>query len=198
MTADKMLAFVAACILSGCAHNQPLTVEQLKAQLTDNKNASIRSYPGKTPDQVKAASQKVLYLLDPTDMKFDLLDDQLLATRSGILFGLGTVFNVRDWYSVSTKMSAGTVESTFGLSEELNLAFIAGGYIPQTFKPNIPISANGNAADYKLFHDRVEYVLGINPVWPTCEQAKKESPDKTMLLCDSIGLENLSPNDKVN
>lgn len=198
MNTRILLFVVASWVLVGCVHRAPLSLEQLDAQLAANKQASVRAYHGKTLDQVRSASQTVLYFLDPADMRFDLLDDQLMATRSGILLGLGTVFNVRDWYSVSTKKTSGSVESTFGLSEELNLAFIAGGYIPQTFKPSIPISANGNAADYKLFHDRVEYVLGINPVWPTCEQAKKSSPDKLMLLCDSIGLEDLSPNDQVN
>lgn len=197
MIAGKILAFVAALVLSGCAHKQPLTIEQLDAQFMANKQASVRLYHGKTLDQVRSASQTVLYLLDTSDMRFDLLEDQLMATRSGILFGLGTAYNVRDWYSVSAKKLPGSVESTFGLSQELNLSFIAGGYIHQTFKPNIPITANANAADFKLFHDRVEYMLGIRDEWPTCDEAKKDSPDKQMLLCDSIGLENLAPNAKI-
>jgi hypothetical protein len=186
----SVLAFV---VISGCVTRPPPSVQELTESLNKSRAESSRIFPGKTEDQVRSASQKVLYLLDPSDMGFDLVDHQVLATRAGIIITFGAVFNERDWYSVSTSSVPGGVRSTLGLSSETNLAFVAGGQIPYSFKESIPATANNNWVDYKLFHDRVEYILGMRPQWPTCDEAKKESPDKPMLLCDSIGLENNSP-----
>lgn len=197
MTAAKLLAFLAAILLAGCAHKSPPTLGQLDNQVAENKKEASRLYKGKSIDQVKTASQKVLYLLDPPDMKFDVQDGDLLASRFNTFYAVFSVGFGRDWYSVSMRQLPGGVESKFGLKGEMNAGVFVTP-IPLSFKSNIPVSAHDNPADFKLFHDRVECVLGINPVWPTCEQAKKESPDKTMLLCDSIGLENLAPKDLDN
>jgi hypothetical protein len=179
--------------MTGCVTRPPPSIQELAESLNKSKAESSRTFPGKTEDQVRSASQNVLYLLDPADMKFDLIDHQVLATRAGIIIGLGSVFNQRDWYSVSTSNTATGTRSILGLKSELNHSFIAGGQIPQSFKESIPATANNNWVDYKLFHDRVEYILGMRPDWPTCDEAKNGSPDKPMLLCDSIGLENSLP-----
>ena len=52
----------------GCAHKTPITLEQLDESLAANKAASTRSYQGVKIKQVREASQKVLYLLDPKDI----------------------------------------------------------------------------------------------------------------------------------
>lgn len=179
-------------LLFGCAHKSSPTLEQLDAQIATNKKSATRVYKGKTVDQVRSASRKVLYLLDPPDMQFDVPDNELLATRFSTFYAVFSVGYGRDWYSITMKQTPNGTESKFGLASQMNVGPFP-SLIPVGFKSNIPVSAHDNPADFKLLHDRVEYALGITDRWPTCEEAKKASPDKSMLLCDSIGLENIDP-----
>lgn len=197
MNPKSWIWVVATCFLVACAHKPQLTLEQLDAQIAQNKKSAIRLYKGKTIDQVRSASRNVLYLLDPPDMQFDVPDNELLATRFSTFYAVFSVGYGRDWYSVTMKKTPDGVESKFGLADQMNVGPFP-SFIQPSFRSNIPVSAHDNPADFKLFHDRVEYVLGISSAWPTCEQAKKESPDKDIRLCDSIGLENLPPNDLSN
>jgi len=197
MNPRLFLIALGSCLVASCAHKPPLTLEQLDSQMAENKKSASRIYKGKSIDQVRSASQRVLYLLDPPDMQFDVQDNELLATRFSTFYAVFSVGYGRDWYSVTMKKTPDGVESKFGLAGQMNVGPFP-SFIQPSFRSNIPVSAHDNPADFKLFHDRVEYVLGIRPDWTTCEQAKKWSPDKPMLLCDSIGLENLSPNDLAN
>ena len=178
----------------GCAHKTPITLEQLDESLAANKAASTRSYQGVKIKQVREASQKVLYLLDPKDIKFDVRESELLGTRFSTYYAVFSFGFGRDWYSITMKETNEGVESTFGL-EGVMLSGLPSP-IPESSKSHIPVSAHSNPADYKLFHDRVEYFLGLKPEWTTCDHAKRAQADpmKEMLLCDLIGLENLSPN----
>ena len=187
------LIVFASFFMIACAHRQTLTLDQLDALMAENTKLASRIYIDKTPSEVRSAAHRVLYLLDPTDMQFDVQKNELLATRSGMLLVAWLLLNTRDWYSVNFKQSKESTVMTFGIVNESNHNILVGGFIPQSFKSNIPISTTNNPADFKLFHDRVEYVLGIRSDWTTCEEAKKASPDKAMLLCDSIGLENIDP-----
>src|SRR5690625_7499658 len=66
---------------------------------------------------------------------------------------------------------------------------------PVSFKSNIAISAHQNPMDFRLFHDRVEYLLGLRDDWPNCEMASKQANDdrKELFLSVRIGLENKTP-----
>lgn len=192
MNARVLLLAVASLVMIGCMHRPGLTLEQLDSQIAENKKSATRLYKGKSIDQVRTASRNVLYLLDPPDMQFDVPDNELLATRFSTFYAVFSVGYGRDWYSVTMKKTPDGVESKFGLADQMNAGPFP-SFIQPSFRSNIPVSAHDNPADFKLFHDRVEYILGISSIWPTCEQAKKDSPDKDIRLCDSIGLENLSP-----
>lgn len=192
MRIRKAVIASAALILFGCAQKHQLTLEQLDSQLDQNKTASTRLYKGKTVSQVRSASQKVLYMLDPSDIQFDVRDNELLATRFSTFYAVFSVGYGRDWYSLTMKQTPSGTESKFGLTSQMNVGPFP-TFMPVSFMSNIPVSAHDNPADYKLFHDRVEYILGYKSDWPTCEQAKNASQDKQILLCDSIGLENVDP-----
>lgn len=188
------VCFIGA-ILSGCASpNKQMSLDDMDASLTRNEAAAVRLYPGKSISEVRKASRQVLYLLDPQDIRFDVQDDGLMATRWSTYYAVFSVGFGRDWYSVNfTQDSAGT-KARFGFTGQMNAGLIVSP-IPESFKPKIPISAHQNSADFKLFHDRVEYLLGLRHAWETCALAKKTqaNPDKTLFLCDSLGLENHVP-----
>ena len=188
------LILMIAVLCSGCASKPPMTMQQLETALKENQTAATRLYAGKSQDEVRKGAQQVLYLLDPPDMKFNLTEGEVLATRAGSAYlVLANVF-VRDWYSVFIQETPSGTFATFGFdTEETGGDFVAP--IGGGFKTKIPVTANANPADYKLFHDRLEYVLGIRKEWVTCKQAKDSqvAPKRQMTLCDQFGLENLSP-----
>jgi len=46
-------------------------------------------------------------------------------------------------------------------------------------------------ADLKLFHDRVEHVLGLRPDWVSCGEVK--GPGKVLELFDRNGISDVGP-----
>lgn len=191
----KTIAIAAAAVLlAGCATRPQATLEDLDAALAKNEAAASRLYPGKTIPEARKAAHQVLYLLDPKDVVFDVQDNGLVATRWSTYYAVFSVGFGRDWYSVDFTQTDKGVIARFGFVGEMNSGMIAAP-IPVSFKPNIPISAHQNAADFGLFHDRVEYVLGLRDTWVTCDAAKQAqaSLKQTLFLCDSLGLENKAP-----
>lgn len=180
-------------LLAGCAHKPPMTMDELNKAQADNQSAATRFYPDKTPEQVKTASQKVLYLLDPPDMTFDVSETKVYAKRRWLFYAVLSAALGVDQYNVSVTSKGKGTASMFAFSEEGNLLIAP----PNVFKKNLEVGAHENPADFKLFHDRVEYILGMRSEWPTCEVAKANTT-KPMALCDAIGLENLSPSDEKN
>ena len=191
------LFFAAIAALSACVQQPKLTIEQLDSRLAENQVAAKRFYPGKSVAQTKKASQQVLMLLDPDDMTFDVREDQLLATRFSTYYAVFAVGFGRDWYAVSMKELPGGTEASFRVSGVMNSGLIVTPPA-QGFRSDIDVGAHDNPADYKLFHDRVEYILGIRQDWTTCESAKAlaKNKDQQMMLCDLIGLENIDPRQK--
>lgn len=187
----KALFCSATLILSGCVTTKPMTLDQIASTHAENKAAATRNYPGKSPKEVMQAAQKVLFLLDPPDMKFDVDENNLYSYRMWFLYAvLITSWGIEQYNVNLAKSPNGT---------QASLAFGGAGsiYAPPsvTFDKNLAVSSYNNPADFKLLHDRFEYVLGMRTVWPTCQDAKaaQKDPSKDMFLCDSYGLENLSP-----
>jgi len=180
--------------LAGCATHPPVALENLDAALAKNEAAASHLYPGKTVSEVRKAAHQVLYLLDPKDIVFDVQDNGLMATRWSTYYAVFNVGFGRDWYSVDFEQTDAGVIARFGFVGEMNSGLIASP-IPVSFKPKIPVSAHQNAEDFDLFHNRVEYVLGLRNSWITCDAAKQlqTNPKKTLFLCDSLGLENKAP-----
>lgn len=185
--------------LAGCAQKAPPTVAEMENDLQINKQQATRFYPGKTPLNVRKAAYKALELLDPSDMKFDVRTNELLATRHFLIYAIFAASFGRDWYSFSTVTEGDGTKASLGFESEFNGGVIP-VYIPESFKSNISVSAQNNPADYKLFHDRVEYLLGLRKDWVTCKQAKQQqsNPKREMFFCDQIGLENHAPAQALN
>lgn len=187
------LLFAAA--LAGCAAKQPPTFEKMAASSEANKSASTREYKAKSTKEVLDASHKVLYMLDPGDVLFDASGNKLYAKRAWVIYAILWSILGMDQYNVSAASTSGGVASTFAFSSE-SVPLIGPSW---EFKRGLDVGSNENPADFKLFHDRVEYFLGIRSDWVTCDMAKANQLDKNreMFLCDSIGLENISPTDEL-
>lgn len=194
----KKLVSVVFCIfilgLTGCATKQPLTVEQMSNALAENQAAATRNYPGKSQKEVLQASQKVLYLLDPTPhMAFDIDNNKLYARRMSLLYLVLITSWTVDQYNVTVSESKDGTQASFAMGGAGSI------YIPPPliFDKNLVVGANENPADFKLFHDRLEYTLGLRKNWVTCAEAKaaQKDPSRSMFLCDSVGLDNYAPDD---
>lgn len=190
----RMFMLAAALVLVGCAAPRQASLEDMDAALEKNQAAAERLYPGKSISEVRKAAQRVLFLVDQSDMTFDVRDNELLASRYSTFYAVFYVGFGRDWYSVDFTQTAEGTRSRFGFSGQMNSGMFASP-IFVSYQSKISVSALQNPADFKLFHDRVEYVLGIRPDWITCEQAKaaQTDPRREMALCDSIGIEDRSP-----
>jgi|SRR5690625_1911186 len=189
------IALSSTALIMGCAPAKaPMSLEELDAALAANQQEATRIYPNKSVDDVRQAAQKALYLLDPSDIEFDVKENGLMATRWSTYYAVFNVGFGRDWYSVELSDSENGAAARFGFTGEMNSGMFA-SQIPVSFKSNIAISAHQNPMDFRLFHDRVEYLLGLRDDWPTCEMAKEQAINgrKELFLCDQIGLENKAP-----
>jgi hypothetical protein len=187
-----LMIFVLA--LAGCAQQPPPTVAEMDSALLANQQQATRVYANQTPMSVRKAAYQALELLDQSDMKFDVRTNELLATRRSLFYAILAASFGRDWYSFLTVAEGDGTKATLGF-DSIFTASVIPVDIPESFKSNISVSAQQNPADYKLFHDRVEYLLGLRTDWVTCDQTKQQQPNpkREMIFCDSIGLENLAP-----
>lgn len=191
---NKLWPFLVFACLSGCAVQQKTqSATELKKSVQENLIASTRFYNGIAPSQIQDASMKVLGLVDKPDMRFDIQGNDLLATRFSTYYAVFSFGFGRDWYSVNINQDKSGSYVRFAAYGELLSGFPSP--IPESYRSNIPIGAHDNPANATLFHDRLEYMLGIRSEWATCEQAKNRQVNKSMKLslCDSLGIEDESP-----
>lgn len=186
------VVFAAVTIASGCAVHRKDNhddIESLAIRLHQNTEASKRLFIGKSKIEILSAAQRVLQLLDRPDMRFDLADDEMMATRFSTYYAVFSFGFGRDWYSYKvTQKSTSEVIGQFGLYGEMLDGLPSP--IPISFKSQIPVGAHTNPLDLNLFHDRVEYMLGIRDKWPECPLSNQR---QKMMLCDNIGIEDRPP-----
>lgn len=178
----KLILFSILVTMLGCAQKQ-LTLEEMDSALAVNKKEATRFYPNKTSNQVRKAAQQVLFLLDPPDMKFDIREDELLATRFSTLYAVFSGVFGRDWYSVTLSTNEQGTFAKIGMQGETNGGMIALP-IPESYRSNIPVSAHNDPASLRLLHDRIEFFLEAKQEWPACKEA---------LICKGLGIEDKPP-----
>src|SRR5690625_710244 len=123
------ILFIAALSV-GCAPTKtPMTLEEMDAALAANQREATRIYPGKSTDEVRQAAQKVLYLLDPSDIEFDVTENELMATRWSTYYAVFMVGFGRDWYSVEVSDADNVTSARFGFNGVMHSGVIV-IYIP--------------------------------------------------------------------
>ncbi|HHA2857867.1 hypothetical protein JAK44_01160 [Stenotrophomonas maltophilia] len=179
-----------------------------KKETPEQTVAASRFYPGKSIDQVRAASIEVLNLLAPGKMEFDAGAPGIAAKRTygyverrmGYQGTMTTFYNVNmtaiSWYTVALSEEAGGTRARFALQTRADdhASYWANPAIPAiytSFRHDIPLDGRQGTADLKLFHDRVEYVLGLRPNWVSCGEVNE--PGKVLELCDSNGISDVGP-----
>lgn len=120
--------------------------------------------------------------------------------RMGYQGTMTTFYNVSmtavSWYTVALSEEAGGTRARFALQTRADdqASYWANSAIPaihRSFRHDLPLDGRQGIADLKLFHDRVEHVLGLRPTWVSCNEVKE--PGKVVELCDNNGISDVGP-----
>lgn len=190
----RYVILVTVVLLTACAAPPKQSVEDLTARFKENQQAATRLYPAKSPEQVTEAIQQVLLLLDPQDMKISITEKGVLANRFSTFYAVFAVGFGMDYYSILLEQVPEGTTAKLSYEGVMNSGMITTPP-PAIFKQDIPISSDQDPSDFKIFHDRVEYVLGLREQWVTCDAAAAVSSTKTPppFFCDRLGLVNEAP-----
>lgn len=134
-------------------------------------NPAIRNYTGCSKQELMHAIKNVLYLMDTKNAKIILQDNAVInyrfysdTVKNGYIFGYDTwVVNIEE-----QKDKGFAVSVMVGIAQELTVTPAS------SLRPKTPdeLYFNINALDEAqsaLFFERLDYFLGRNPHWRTCE-----------------------------
>lgn len=148
----------------------PQAVNPLEKQDTKS-NPALKNYAGVTKAELAKAVENVLYLMDPTDAKIVRQDDEIINYRyysdkikDKYIFGYDTwVVTIKE-----QKNKSFDVAVMVGIAQD----FSASSYSSVQPKTPAEMYFKINAldeAESRLFFERLDYFLGKNPVWRSCE-----------------------------
>lgn len=194
----KRLIATALCLLPiGCAATQPLTLAQLEANRERNLAAATRTYPGRTIAEVKTAAFEVLRLLNPQEMKFEVRQDRILASQTFWLNLILSGSSRQRWYEVVFSEDDAVATVVLNLEQEVEHGALIIPMKSSSFKQGIAASGDDKlVANYAVFYERLDYMLGLRADWPTCSTYEKGlySPEYFCGgLNGGIGVANVTP-----
>jgi hypothetical protein len=133
-------------------------------------------------------------LLDADDMKVRMSDKGVVAYRYSTFYAVFLVGHGMDYYSIKLESLNNGTKATLSFEGVLSSGLIA-ITPPLVFKQDIPITSDQDPSDFKIFHDRVEFLLGLSDKWITCDDAAKVSTTKKAppFFCERLGLVNDDP-----
>lgn len=125
-----------------------------------------REYIGESPERVIGASQVVLKLSDPDDFKFINNLNGFTGLRSYSYYAVFAAVSGTEKWEFQTQPTAGAVKASIAISD----ASAAGN----KYGTSVGERPMASVALYRLFWNRVDYMLGRRSDWVTCDQAKAE------------------------
>jgi hypothetical protein len=187
-------------ILIGCAYQPP---KQTKEEIIDLRNLRVESSKHTFKDvsikKTEDAFVAFFDLLDGDDISYDFREGKILVRRDIKDYGLTYSFIGGQYWEIKYKQVDSDVLVSSTHMIEGNGGLFPNQHVPE-FKENIRIGGMVNSSslsvvDYKLLYSRIEYLLGQNDYWMTCEDALKlnKRDDTWLRLCKSVGLSNKSP-----
>jgi hypothetical protein len=153
------VAFLVA-ILSGCA--APHQVRDRDDYLAE----ATRVYPGESRERVLKAAETVLKLSDPTDFEFRYTLTGFTGLRRYFIYAVIASANGREKWDFLTEQDPAGLRASVSISEE---GTASGGYSANRYE-----GAMASVPLYRLFWNRVDYMLGRRPDWVTCADAATE------------------------
>jgi len=143
---------------------------------------TTRHYASVSPAEVLKAAKEVLTRSQPEFEYRDGADGFVgRVTHRWITYvvvAAGEGYQTHFWEVRAMAMEGGTRVSLYVTTEESSsgaiLAWSAGSGSVQHTMPGPPSLPNRGAGVYGLFWDRLDHVLGSNPHWPTCAEARRK------------------------
>ena len=186
-----LIAFVV--VLAGCAAPPK--------QLTRDEwlNATTRTYPGASKDQVLAASEKLLRLADGDDFDIRHTESGINATRAWIAYAVIVGVSGTDYWDIRADQIGDGVKVSVQVSTQTQSTSpmqMGATWMPvNSATPGTP--AHG-VAIYDVFFSRLDYLLGKGGKWMTCKEADERVKTNATwgnneALCNSFNVTDSHP-----
>lgn len=161
VTAAAALLAISAT-LTACASSTP-QIEDRSAFMAEG----ARDYTGESPERVIQAAQAVLKLSDPKDFYFTNNLNGFTGLRRYSYYAVfAAVSGTEKWEFQTQPMTPPGVRASVGISDASASSGRYGTSIADRPMASIPL--------YRLFWDRVDYMLGRRPDWVSCEIANAQ------------------------
>jgi len=158
----RVLGIVAlSAALAGCAA-APHQVRDRDDYLAE----AIRVFPGETRERVLKAAETVLRISDPADFEFRYTLTGFTGLRRYFIYAVLASASGREKWEFQTEADPTGLKASISISEE---GTSGGGYSRSNYE-----AAMASVPLYRLFWNRIEYMLSRRPDWVTCEQAAAE------------------------
>ncbi len=156
-----------------CVSQRKMTREEWLA-------AGQRKYTKIDKETLIKAAEKVLNLADASDITYSYTNNGFVASRQWLVYVVISASMGTDFWTFEVK------ETTDGLLATIQPSRIAGtttayaapqGQASTITTPSQGMPAQGDAI-YDLFWSRLDFVLGLNKQWMSCDDADKKVSDK--------------------
>lgn len=175
-------------VVSGCTQKKLSREEQLAIKAR-NSAAAVQVYEGYTVDELAKAAEKVLYLIDPSDMKVTHNKNSVIGNRYYWLCMLiGNTVGYDTWVINFEEKENKCIEVSI-----LVATIQKNGLLPSLPTPVATNSLTFETsalceAEARLFYERLEYFLGKELTWRTCEKSKEWAKENDLQIIESCGL----------
>lgn len=182
--------FFAVTLLASCSARKQLTPEEALAERERQIQMMSRVYEGMSPNEILMAADRVFRLAD-SDYTISHAETSLVATRNWVLYLVLTAAFGTDTWVVETfpaENATRVVTRHSGQAQSLAPTPTVGfnGQLGMTASTGPSIQgASTWSGPYRLFYERVDYLLGQRGDWVKCRDAKEgyEGPLDALCMC---------------
>ena len=149
--------------------------EQIKIFKT-LENASTKNYKGYTQEELMSACYKVLKLIDPNDSTFTHTSETIVMKRTAVVSIVILTGVIHDYWVIKASHTDDGIAITLRMArktKDSDLFFSVNLFPEKLDSINIPIQNSVlYEGEYYTFFKRLDYFLGVEPVWYDCKAAE--------------------------
>lgn len=165
---------VAVAAIAGCAAPHQIV------DRSDFLAEATRSYKGETRERLITAAERVLRQSDPADFEFRHSMNGFTGLRRFFIYAVIAASNGREkWEFQVDPEGKDMLRASISVSEA---GKTVGGGDVEDFEGKL-----ASVPLYRLFWNRVDYVLGKRPDWITCDQASDEARATNTNVATALG-----------
>ena len=156
----------------GCAQQKQLTRDEQLALHNRKLESCSKLYKKFTKEELLLAIEKVLTLIDPSDVTFIHKENGLMMSRKYTFYLILVAVWGTDYWLIQTIPENNGVRVTLrGTTVQKQALGPSSGSVPQ--KLDYPIDSSiFSEAECRVFFKRLDYMLGLEDKWLDCNKAK--------------------------